>query len=197
MILTLGVESRDKDLGVAKANNDSSAKKVLALARNASIEPKNIQTSALTMGPEYSEERIPKFLAYRVSQTIAITVTDLSKYEDLMTGALKAGVNQVYGVSFTLADPKKYRQEAHLKAIRAAREKATAKAAELGEKLAKPLGVDQEGDSDFEPRDRFVFAAGRNQMDQAIPGAGEGLDATIAGGDVTVRAFVRVTFQLE
>ena len=51
VILALGVESRDKDLTVAKANNDTIVKKVLALAHGAGIEPKNIQTSALSIGP--------------------------------------------------------------------------------------------------------------------------------------------------
>jgi len=65
--LTLGIDSHDKDLVVAKASNDQRIKKLMALAHTAGVEAKNIQTSALTMGPEYTDEKIPKLLGYRVS----------------------------------------------------------------------------------------------------------------------------------
>jgi uncharacterized protein YggE len=83
--LTLAVDSRDKDLTVAKVDNDQRIKKLLSFAHAAGVESKNIQTSALTMGPEYSDEKIPKFLNYQVSQTVILTLTDVSKYDDLMT----------------------------------------------------------------------------------------------------------------
>jgi uncharacterized protein len=196
VILALGVESRDKDLAVAKANNDTVVKKVLALAHSAGVEPKNIKTSALNMGPNYSEERIPKLFGYQVSQTISVTLTDVSKYENLMTESLRAGANQVYGITFRVAEPAKYKEEARLKAIRAAREKATSMAAELGEKLAKPLNVVEEGSSDFPYQGRLP-ANVQNSMDLATPEQGIGAEPTVAEGVVTIRATVRITFQLE
>jgi len=89
--LTLGVDSHDKDLAIAKVDNDKRIKKLLSLAHAAGVDPKNIQTSALTMGPEYSDQKIPQLLDYQVSQTVTVTLTDLSKYEDLMTNSLKSG----------------------------------------------------------------------------------------------------------
>src|SRR3979411_513364 len=56
VVLSLGVESRDKDLSVAKTQGDARTKKVLRLARDAGVEPKDIETSTLRMGAEYSEE---------------------------------------------------------------------------------------------------------------------------------------------
>jgi uncharacterized protein YggE len=70
VVLSLGVESRDKDLALAKAQHDSRVKKLLAEAHDAGVEGKYIQTSMLQMRPDYSEEKVPRFLAYQVSQTI-------------------------------------------------------------------------------------------------------------------------------
>jgi hypothetical protein len=70
-------------------------------------------------------------------------------------------------------------------------------AAELGEKLAKPLDLLEEGDSYFASHDHSVFAAGRNQMTLAMLQPGEGAESIIAGGVVTIRASVRMIFQLE
>ncbi len=85
--MTLGVDTPNVDLSVAKATNDKHVRKLLELFKTAGIETKNVQTGALTMGPEYSDEKIPKLLGYQVSQPITVTLTDLSKYEDLMTKA--------------------------------------------------------------------------------------------------------------
>lgn len=187
--LALGVDSHDKELAVAKANNDNRVKKLMALAHAAGVDTKNIQTSALTMGPEYSDEKIPKLLGYQVSQVITVTLTDLSKYEELMTSSLKAGVNRVHGVSFSVADPKKYREEARLQAVRAAREKAKAMAAELGQTIGKPWEVTEE--SDIESQDMTANLSVHYQMPMQQE------EPTVAGGEVTIRALARVSFQLE
>jgi len=187
--LTLGVDSHDKELAVAKANNDNRVKKLMTLAHAAGVDTKNIQTSALTMGPEYSDEKIPKLLGYQVSQVITVTLTDLSKYENFMTSSLRAGVNRVDGINFFVADPKKYREEARLQAVRVAREKAKAMAAELGQTIGKPWEVIEQ--SDFDAQDMTANFGMRYKMPM------QEAQSTVAGGEVTIRALVRVSFQLE
>jgi hypothetical protein len=189
--LTLGVDSIDKDLAIAKADNDRRIKKLLNLAHAAGVDPKNIQTSALTIGPEYSDEKIPKLLGYQASQTVTVTLTELSKYEDLMTNSLKAGVNRVDGINFFVADPKKYRAEARLQAVRAAREKAKAMATELGQTIGKPWEVTEEPDIDAQA----VTVNANSYMRYKMPMQQE--QSTVAGGEVTIRSLVRVSFQLE
>ena len=189
LTLTLGVDSHDKDLAIAKVDNDKRIKKLLNLAHASGVDPKNIQTSALTMGPEYSDQKIPQLLGYQVSQTVTLTLTDLSKYEDLMTNSLRAGVNRVDGINFFVADPKKYREEARLQAVRVAREKAKAMAAELGQTIGKPWEVIEQ--SDFDAQDMTANFGMRYKMPM------QEAQSTVAGGEVTIRALVRVSFQLE
>jgi hypothetical protein len=187
--LTLGVDSHDKDLAIAKVENDKRIKKLLNLAHASGVDPKNIQTSALSMGPEYSDQKIPQLLGYQVSQTVTVTLTDLSKYEDLMTNSLRAGVNRVDGINFFVADPRKYREEARLQAVRVAREKAKAMAAELGQTIGKPWEVIEQ--SDFDAQDMTANFGMRYKMPM------QEAQSTVAGGEVTIRALVRVSFQLE
>ena len=189
VVLSLGVESRDKDLSVAKTQGDARTKKVLRLARDAGVEPKDIETSTLRMGAEYSEEKVPKFLGYAVSQTTTITPEDLSKYESLMTKLLEAGINRVNGINFGVRDDRKYRDEARSKAIRAAKEKAVAMAADLGQTVGKPWDISEEGGWNS-----YQYAANASVSSKANRGADE---STIAPGQVTIRASVKVSFQLE
>lgn len=191
--LTLGVDSHDRDLLAAKLNDDQRVQKLLALAHAAGVEAKNIQTSALTMEPEYSDEKIPKFLDYEVSQTVTVTLTDLSKYEGLMTSSLKAGVNRVDGIIFSIADTTKYKEQARIKAVQAAREKANSMAAVLGQTIGKPWEITEE--VGFDTTNYLVNVQTRIQ--QYAPMAPNAEEPTISGGQLSLRATVRASFQLE
>ena len=189
--LTLGIEANDKELAVAKSKHDARSKKVISVARSAGVDSKDISTSLLSMGPDYSEEKISRLLGYAVSQSIVITLRDLSKYESLMTKLLDAGVNRVNGVNFRLGDPRKIREEARAKALRAAKEKAVAMAAELGQTIGKPLEIDEDPEwSGPNAQANAIFL----KLSDALP---QGAESTVAPGQVTVRASVHVRFQLE
>jgi uncharacterized protein YggE len=195
VVLRLGIESRDRVLRSAKAQNDARSKKVIALASTAGIESKDIQTSELQMNPTYSEERVPKFVDFEVTQTIAITLKDLSKYDALMTKLLESGVNRVDGISFEVGETRKYKDEARSKAIQAAKEKAVAMATELGQTIGKPWEIsEQDGENPFTPTPIMM-------ANSVIGGAGydrsDAKESTVAPGQVTIRASVRVSFQLE
>lgn len=190
-ILSLGVESRDKDLTVAKSQHDRRVRKLLAEARSAGVEEKNIHTSTLQMQPEYSDEKVPRFLAYEVSQSIQVTLKDLSKYENLLTKLLESGVNRVDNVEFLVAEPRKYRDDARVKAIRAARDKATLMAAELGQTIGKPWEISEDSfDAAFAQANNF-----QNSVSYYRAPATQ--ESTVAPGEVSIRALVRVSFQLE
>jgi uncharacterized protein len=188
VVLSLGVESRDKDLGVAKSQNDARLKKVFGLARDAGIESKDIETSTLRMGANYSDEKVPKFLGYEVSQTTTITLRDLSKYEPLMTKLLEAGINRVNGINFGVSETRKYRDEARSKAIRAAKEKAVAMAADLGQTVGKPWDISEEGGWNS-----YQYAANSFSTEKTR----ETDESTIAPGQLTIRASIKVSFQLD
>lgn len=189
--LRMAIDTQDKDLAVAKSKHDARSKKVIALARSVGVEAKDISTTMLSMEPDYSEEKVPRFLGYEVSQTIAITLKDLSKYESLMTKLLDAGANRVNGVDFHLADPRKVREEARAKALRAAKEKAVAMAAELGQTVGKPWEISEE-DSGWRGSNLTANASFGMPSHQVADS-----DSTVAPGQVTIRVSVNVSFQLE
>lgn len=192
VILSLSVESRDKALAMAKAQNDASARKVIALASNVGIDAKDIRTSALRMNPMYSDDKTPRFLDYEVSQRIVITLKNLTKYETLMTRLLEAGISRVNGISFQVGETRKYKDEARTKALQAAKEKAVAMAAELGQTIGKPWEIsEQDSDSSY-PGILANSISNNYDYDRARP-----QESTVAPGQVTISASVRVSFQLE
>lgn len=190
VVLNLGVVSRDKDLSTAKSQHDTRMKKIIADARNAGIDPKNIQTNELRMNADYSEEKVPRFLGYEVTQAVQVTLKDLSKYESLTSRLLQDGANRIDSVQFEIAETRKYKDEARLKAIRAAREKATAMAAELGLSLGKPWTIAEINASPYYYQANANASFGNN-------GAEVAEESTVAPGEVSIRASVNVSFELQ
>jgi len=193
VVMEFGVATHDKDLAIAKSQHDSRMKKVIGLARDAGIEAKDIQTDELSMSPTYSEEKVPRLLGYEVSQTLTITLKDPSKYESLITKFLLAGINRVHSVNFSLTETRKYRDEARAKALRAAKEKAIAMAAELGQSIGKPWEIlEDDGWSPF-----VQVSANSTYGYNARSASPSEEESTVAPGQVTIRGSVRVSFQLE
>jgi uncharacterized protein len=203
VILTLGVETWNKDLGTAKRANDAIVSRILALVADHGIAPEHAKTDYVGIQPRYRygtyEER--DFIGYFVHKTIVITLRDLSEFESLLADALEAGANYVHGIQFRTTDLRKYRDEARSMAVRAAEEKAVALAKELGQTVGEPLTL-LEVQNDWATSygswwgSGWTGAASQNVIQETGIGAWLG-EGSVAPGQISVRARVSVSFALE
>jgi uncharacterized protein YggE len=187
-IVTLGVETWDKDLGVAKRQNDERVKKILALAKKYKIDPKNVQTDQIKIEPRYKEGyRREDFIGFFVSKNIVFTLKDIVKFEEVLSTALQLGANYVRDVRFRTSKLNDYREQARTLALKAAKEKAKAMAKELGQKVGRPFAIVEE---EYDNRERY------QNVTRAIGSAPRGGDTSIAFGQISVTAKVKVSFEL-
>jgi uncharacterized protein YggE len=146
VVLTLGVETWDKNLGRAKEQNDRIVAAVLALAGDHGVPAEHVQTDYVSIDPRYKngyyEER--DFIGYFVRKNVVVTLRDLSAFEPLLSDALEAGVNYVHGVEFRTTELRQHRDEARALAIEAAREKAVALAGVLDQDVGRPLAIQEQ-----------------------------------------------------
>jgi uncharacterized protein YggE len=203
VVLTLGVESWDIDLDTAKRKNDDVIKSAMDVARQRGVSPERIQTEYLSVEPRYRDSYDRQdFLGYYVRRTLVLTIRDLSTFEDILRAELNAGVNFVHGVDFRTTELRKHKDTARALAIKAAKEKATALAAELGLRLGDPQTIreDQSGAwSWYSSWWGAGWASGvaQNVSQNAVGGAATApLEGATAPGQVTVRAQVTVSFDL-
>jgi uncharacterized protein len=202
VLLTLGVETSDRDLGTAKQQNDERVKKVLALTAEHGIDPKDVQTEYINIEPRYRyDENQSVFIGYFVRKTILITLKDISRFEDLLSAALESGVNYVHGIEFRTTELRKYRDQARALAIQAAKEKATALAEGLGQKVGVPQNIREDRAGWYSSYgsgwgDRWGSGPAQNVVQNAGP-ASSGLEGSIAPGQISVQASVTVVFDLE
>ncbi len=197
VMLVLGVETWDKDIQKAKNANDERIKRILAVTKNYGVDPKYVQTDQISVDPRYRNGTYAEgdFIGYFVRKTVAVTLKDVSKFEDLLTAALGAGVTHVQGVEFRTTELRKYRDQARSLAIQAAKEKATALTAELGHKVSKTQSIQEDyiGWSSWYGS-RWGGSMTQNVIQNSSSGASFSEESTFAPGQISVRARVTATF---
>ena len=140
--LNVGAEDTANTVAEAKAKVDSQMAAILAALKEMGIADKDIQTSNYSIYYEQQQaspsnqesSSTERGGVYHVSNTLLVTVRDVSKAGDVLDTLVKAGANQVYGVSFTVSDEVKWQSQA--------REKAMADAKARAEELARLSGVE-------------------------------------------------------
>lgn len=198
VILILGVETWNQDIQVAKSQNDERIKKVVALTREYGIEPKHVQTDQINVEPRYRDGYTKAdFIGYFVRNTIVITLKDITRFEDLYTAALGAGITHVQGIQFRTTALRQYRDQARALAIKAAQEKASALAGELGEKIGKPHSINENYSGWWSWYSTRWGGAMTQNVVQNVGGGAPIEEGAFAPGQISVSARVTVTFELE
>lgn len=202
VILTLGVETWNKDMSIATGENDRIVSEVLALAAGLDIPPEHIQTDYVGIEPRYRDSYYEErdFIGYFVHKTVVVTLRDLTKFENLLADSLQAGVNYVHGIEFRTTELRQRRDEARALAIRAAKEKAEALAGELDQQISDPLNIQEEQSGWWSGYNAWWgsrWGGGMSQnVIQEIGGAAALADSSVAPGQINVNARVSVTFEL-
>jgi len=199
VIVTFGVETKNKELTAAKENNDKKVKAVLALAEKLKIDKKYFQTDYIGIEPYYSSANSGETTQYyTVRMNICVTLKDTNKLEALLSQALEAGVNYIYGVDFRTTELRKFRDQARAQAVKAAKEKAEALARELGQKIGRPNSVQEFGYGSGSFSSPSVGRSGgmSQNVSQIMDSARSGGDEAVSLGQISVSANVMVVFEL-
>lgn len=201
--LRLGVETRDISLDTAKRQNDDRVEKVLKQLKKKGVPEKHIQTDFMSVEPEYdyNVSRV-KSVAYVVRKSVEVKLTQLGRFEEVLTEALENGVTHVHGIDFRTSQLRKHRDEARAMAIRAAKEKADALATELGVRRGKVQSINENTWGGWWGWSGGYGWGGRGQgmMQNTVQeraGAADSEERTLSVGQISVSATVNVTFGID
>jgi uncharacterized protein YggE len=205
VVLSLGVETRHKEIQAVRQAHELRVKKTIAALREAGIAGKDIKTDYLNLEPETeSGERGRRVLVGYVQRTTLVAlIRDITLFEKTLTGVLHAGVEHVHGVDFRTTELRKHRDQARAMAIKAAKEKAIALAGELGQKIGKPRSINEGGGGHWSSYNRWWGQSGggwmtQNSIQSAPSSRGSSdSDTGLAPGMIGVQASVTVVFDLE
>jgi uncharacterized protein YggE len=214
--LSLGVDSLDREIEKARSAIAERVAAVKEAVKKLGVEPKHFGTEYLEIQPELcsnhhcrmaehkhagDQPRTNEFVGYRARTSLCVILRDVSKFEDVLSAALKSGITQVHNVDFRTTQLKENRVKARSMAVRAAKEKAELLAKELGQRVGRPLSLHEQEDSvhywnSWGRRGRGDYGASQETFQAPSPG-GDGDADTVGLGHVSVRARVVVTFELK
>jgi uncharacterized protein YggE len=204
--LSVGVETRDADLNIAKSQHDERMAGALKFLQTSGVPDKDVQTDFISVSPEYGNDLSrTQPVVYIVRKSIEIKLTTVTNLEPILTGLLNHGVNHVHNIDFRTTQLRQYRDQARAMAIRAAREKADALCHELGVKCGKPTGISANEGGGWWGGSRNYWGGqgggyGFNASQNVVQNAGGPSDAagdTLSVGQISVSATVNVTFLIQ
>lgn len=178
----LGVQTQSANAMTAQENNAIKMDKVINALLGAGIAKADMTTSSYTMYP-VRDQTGENITGYIVSNQLKVTIKEINKTGDIIDKAVKAGANEVYSISFNLADEtqQKAREQALNNAAKAARSDADILANELGVVITGPLQV----------------STGGGTITTPIAMVEKSVTTPINPGDVTVSASVSVKYQFK
>lgn len=189
----LGAHANAPDAAAAQASVNAIMDKALAAIKAVGVAEKALRTVGLNVHPIYGnhqpgrEGEEPKIVGYRASNTVQVTLDELTKIGKVIDAAMNAGANQLEGVSFELRND----TEARAQALRLAAAEASAKARTLSEALGAPLGniaEITEGGVTVEPP--------RPMFDMAVRFREASASTQVQAGEVRVEASVTLRYSL-
>lgn len=189
-VVSVGVASQAPLARDALAQNSKSMTAVIAAIKEAGIEPKDIETSQMSLRPQYSRpgqgtREPPKVVAYEAANNVSVRVRDFDNLGALLDRLVTSGANQIRGIELTLAEPGPLRDEARAAAMKDARRKADLLADAAGVRVVRVFSIvdDVQGG----PRPLPM----RMQADAA-----ERMPVPIEAGEQEIRARVRAVFEI-
>ena len=146
--LMIGVTTQGGTAAAALATNSAAMDAVLTRLTEAGIEARDMQTSNLSLGPDYSKYDSSSGAApssYVASNMLTVRVRVLDSLGKVLDAAVADGANTLNGLTFGLADPAPTLNEARKEAVADARAKAELLATAAGVKLGKIVSISEAG----------------------------------------------------
>lgn len=145
--VSAGVVTQGKTAREAMFGNATKMTRVFEELEAAGIERKFITTSQLSLQPKYNYQnrQSPKIDGYEARNTVSAKTYELDTVGAMLDALVKAGVNNINGVQFSIKDSKAAKDKAREDAIREARAKAESMATAAGVKLGKLKSLSESG----------------------------------------------------
>ncbi|HKR89014.1 MAG TPA: SIMPL domain-containing protein [Phenylobacterium sp.] len=187
--ISLGVMTEARTAQAAMQANAARMGEVLAALKRGGIAAKDIQTSQLSIEPQYAYEQNqpPRLTGYRASNQVTVTVRDLTRLGTAVDATVSAGANQVGGISFGLADPTAAENAARELAVKALTAKADLYARATGHRVLRLVSL-SEGAAFTPPQPVPMVAMASARFKEA--------DTQVSPGEIKVRVDVSGVYEL-
>lgn len=154
-MVTLGVESRQSELGAARDEVTAVVEQVLALTGELDIDSEHVHATRVHVQPEYdwnNDGRERRLIGYYVSRQVEVELRNLDRLGRLLERAFDLGVNQVGAPQLDSSRRRALERQALAKAVEDARLNAEAVARAAGAGIGAVRTISAESSVGAPPR---------------------------------------------
>jgi uncharacterized protein YggE len=183
-----GVLTRAPTAAAAIAQNAAQLDRVRAALRRAGVAERDIQTSSLSLNPDfaYEQNQPPRLIAYQASHQLSVRLRDVRSAGRILDALVAAGANQVSGPTLQVDRPEPALDEARTRALAVGRQRADLYARSLGLRVVRLLSVSEGARLD-----------GPVPMAALRAEAGKAADTSLAPGEQQLSVTLQMSFELQ
>ena len=188
-IISAGVVSKAPTATAAIQQTATRMARVREALRQAGIADRDIQTSSISLSPDYvyANNQPPKLNGYSASNQLTVRFRDIGRTGKILDALVAQGANQINGPNLTIEHPEAALDEARAKAIAAGRARAELYARSLGLRVVRVVLVSESGGYAPPPPMPPMVMAARAERDQTM----------IDPGEQKLQVSVSMTFELQ
>ncbi len=188
-VISTGVSIRSATASGAIQQAAARMARVRAALKAAGVDDRDIQTSQLSLNPEYiyANNQPPKLNGYTASNQLSVRFRDIANAGKIIDALVAEGANQINGPTLTIDKPEAALDEARAKAVATARARADLYARSLGLRVVRVVSVSESGGSFPVPPPMPMYA--RAEAAKA--------DSTIDPGEQKLQVTLAVTYELQ
>jgi uncharacterized protein YggE len=148
-IISTGVVTRSATAGGAISQASARMARVRAALKGAGVEDRDIQTSNISLNPDYRYEnnQPPKLAGYQASNNLTVRFRDIANAGKIIDALVAEGANQINGPTMTIDKPEGALDEARARAVASGRARAELYARSLGLRVVRVVSVGESGTS--------------------------------------------------
>lgn len=137
-VVRVGVSSNAPTVKQAQDQMNASINKISQAVKNLGVENQDIKTESYNISPQYDYNVTPqKITGYSANSSLAIKIKNIDQVNSVIDSATANGANNIGGVTFEVNDPSKAQDEARIKAVADAKQKAELAAKTAGFQLGR------------------------------------------------------------
>jgi len=191
VVWSITLTDTHQDMLTAKNRNDEKVKAVVALRDKLNIGEGDFETDYISIS-RVNERNTNTFSHFLVRRNVTIRQRDLKRFDEFLDSLVSSAEMEVR-FSFESSQIHQVRAETRLKALKAARDKATALAEAVGAKIGRVLTINEHPQVDT----RQGSILSNSAFIQSRPPEADLATDRFVPGAITVEMTVYATFELE
>jgi uncharacterized protein YggE len=182
-VISAGVVSRSETATGALQDSANRMSRVLTGLKIAGVADRDIQTSNVSLNPEYRypENQSPQLVGYTASNNVTVRFRDIRNSGKILDALVREGANQINGPTLVVDKPEAALDEARQKAIAIGRARAELYARSVGMHVARIVSMSEsEQNYPIGPRPLVITGSMAKQADTQIEAGEQKLAVNLA-----------------